>query len=940
ERNGESGALLDNAFWDDGLGAYIGTGTVTITSSKSAGFLEGNYFNNNGHYGLNIKSRKTVTVNNADAADNGWQGLSVDNSEGTSSVSVGVTAYSWQNWMGNNGFEGINILSGGTVSISRTSAGENGNAGIFVDAKGTIKLKEVAANGNTTWGAWLTNLTAARAKSVSLTDCEFDDNHNGAGVKIFSRGSVTAKGLRANRNTEDGVHIDTTAGSGKVTITYSKNTFESTFDQNGYAGISIESFGSVSVNGVSAWNNGRSGIWVFNPASRASVTVKNTRKDGFESNFGNNTWAGIYVRTLGTITLQKVNASNNGLTGADLDNCIEGAPGVCAGFGSIHIKAAKNVHNEFSVNTEFGILARSHGSINLTNVYVDDNGLDGAYLRNDYDGALGSVKIKRYSSYLENSFVNNGWNAGYTGQYDAFDELNGLTVYSNGSILLQYAGAHNNGNNCGALLRNDGSPYVRKITVQYSNFSGNGQDGLAAYARGSISLKNIGADNNGWAGAYLQNNALGGIGNITLTTSSKHRNWFNDNNQGFNAPAAGLVAASNGIISIKNVDAYNNLGTANGITLDNSTALTSKKVSATNINSGENGGDGLNILATGPVTVSGIDADNNGWDGLFISNIGFQGKVTVTTNSAHKNNWLHSNANGLFIESDGSVYMQNIDALSNGWDGIFVDNTSGTGYVTYKSTRKSNWLSDNGWSGMWIGSNGTVSVTSTRYKIVANGNGAGLASSGIDINNSTAPLPRNVTLKNIVGGGNVQYGIKVLSKGNVSATSIAAMDNGIDGFMIDNRSGMGTVALKGTNVFENNTEWGLWVDSNGAVTLYKITAVGNHIGGVMADTLSANIKFTYGTVRSNWLEGIRLNTAGNISLYYVRSFSNGHAANGDGALLFSSGVVTLKYSAFQNNWGSGVHIWHPNGSYWPTLYKTSFFGNDVDGSGDGNIEIN
>ncbi|MDO9546396.1 MAG: hypothetical protein Q7J07_06570 [Pelolinea sp.] len=50
-------------------------------------------------------------------------------------------------------------------------------------------------------------------------------------------------------------------------------------------------------------------------------------------------------------------------------------------------------------------------------------------------------------------------------------------------------------------------------------------------------------------------------------------------------------------------------------------------------------------------------------------------------------------------------------------------------------------------------------------------------------------------------------------------------------------------------------------------------------------------------------------------------------------------MVTLKNSAFQNNWNNGVEIDHVNASYWPTPINTTFFGNDVGAGGDPNISV-
>ena len=67
--NGDDGAFLSNMWWDAGVGDYIGTGTITVTSPKSGSWLQGNAFNGNGIYGLEIFSKKSVNIYNTDASE-------------------------------------------------------------------------------------------------------------------------------------------------------------------------------------------------------------------------------------------------------------------------------------------------------------------------------------------------------------------------------------------------------------------------------------------------------------------------------------------------------------------------------------------------------------------------------------------------------------------------------------------------------------------------------------------------------------------------------------------------------------------------------------------------------------------------------------------------------------------------------------------------------
>lgn len=928
--NGGNGAYLDNLIETSPM-VYTGTGSVMMTSPKSGSWLQANSFSNNGQNGLQILSRRSISVYNIFATDNGVNGTIIENSAGPGSVTVGTNTHTMTNEFKNNADFGLTIFSSGNVTVFDSEASLNILTGIDIDTGGTISLKNIDASENTELGAVLNNSSATRAKNVSITDSAFNSNQNAflGGLLVQSKGNIALKGVEGKFNAGYGVHLMNTFGSGKVSVLFSKSSDLMEFSNNGEMGLGIESFGAVIVDSISAIDNGKSGLWIYNPDSRGSVTVRNTNTTlNPNSQFINNAWAGIYIRTQGNILLTNIIAAGNGWSGADLDNCLEGAPGECGGFGGISIKASKNIQNLFDANGEFGLLALSRGSILLTNVTSIYNGLDGAYLRNDFLGSSGKITISTSGNEAPNVFSWNGTNPGYAGQFVTIAEFKGLAAKSFGNISAKNIDASENTVSGGAYLYNADSPLSRTVSVQNGTFFNNGVDGLFAWTKGSISLKDITANGNAWSGVFLDNSF--GSGNITLSSSKNYTNDFSFNNTGANTPAAGLNAFSNGTIAITNVNAMYNSNGARGINLDNSSAMASRKVSAANIYTSNNDSDGLNIVSSGPVTVTGIDAESNGGKGLVIVTQGFAGKVTLTTSAKHKTSQLNNNNNeGGLIYTDGAVYAQNLDASGNGLAGLLIDNTSGSGPVTYSAAGKSSLFNGNQAYGLQINSSGTVSVSSSKYKIFADSNGTIGNFAGIRIDNSAAPAARNVTLKNLASMNNAGAGIEVDSAGAVKMTSLTSLGNGNQGVLVVNTLGTGSVSLNGDNTLNFNTI-GLMIETNGAVTVSSLMAFGNSLDGMYVQSSDQDIKVSNATLRGNGRNGMWLNMgSGNAVLTNVVALNN----FADGARIWfdTAGTVTIKNSAFQNNSESGIEIDTLDPLYVPALSKVTAFGNDVNG---------
>ena len=230
----------------------------------------------------------------------------------------------------------------------------------------------------------------------------------------------------------------------------------------------------------------------------------------------------------------------------------------------------------------------------------------------------------------------------------------------------------------GAYLDNSGG--TGTVTVNYSTFNGNADDGLYVLSSHAISLKNITTLDNGWDGAFLENDNALTAQPVTITSV---------NNFNFNG-ATGLVVLSRGAITAGNVTAMYNSG-YNGAYLDNCDyddtsgwCLTPGSYAVTlkgSNNFSNNGYDGLEAWASGAITANNLTADHNGRNlafdsvnllgyeygaGVYLDNFGAPSAKPIAITGT--NLLTRNGATGLWLNSYGTVTVNNPTANDNGLD--------------------------------------------------------------------------------------------------------------------------------------------------------------------------------------------------------------------------------------------------------------------------------
>jgi hypothetical protein len=143
---------------------------------------------------------------------------------------------------------------------------------------------------------------------------------------------------------------------------------------------------------------------------------------------------------------------------------------------------------------------------------------------------------------------------------------------------------------------------------------------------------------------------------------------------------------------------------------------------------------------------------DNGYTGAYIDNqTGSNASVTVYKAEVNENVMK-----GLEIYSSGNVTLNNILAVNNGSNGIFIDNTYGKGTVSILGTMGDNTISDNGGSGLAVYSNNTVVID----KVIAIQNGG----NGIIVSNEDG-TNANITISNTITRLNSRDGLQLYAGG-------------------------------------------------------------------------------------------------------------------------------------------------------------------------------
>ncbi|MFN8410898.1 MAG: hypothetical protein U0Z26_00785 [Anaerolineales bacterium] len=822
-------------------------GDITLTDIVFSGVTTGSSSHT---AALNIETTKNVVLTNVNATGNtGVNGVFIDARDGVPSPVASMVT-----------------ITNGTYSNNSGAT----STGLTVFSDGAITLKDVTASANGDNGIFVTNTDAVILAGVNLTGSTLTTGNGDAGLTVNSKGAILASNLISNGNTNSGVYLDNTSGAGQaVTITGSSNQMK----YNTGVGLYILSKGVITVNSITATENGNVGVYLDNSSASTSAP-KAVFVNGTNTTF-HNANAGLSIFSVGAVTVNNLSSTYNYFSNPDglfINNINNILPQSVTLLGTFNL----------SHNAQYGLTINTSGAVIAGNITASNNGFSGASIGNTFGSSGSPVTLSG-----TNIFNTNG--------------STGLEVYSKGIITVNNLTVKDN-NDVGVYLSNisASTSTPKAVFVNGINtISNNAGTGLEIQSVGAVTVSNLSSTLNttGGLGLNINNVNIPLPQNVTLLGTMN----LSDNN------GNGLTITTSGAVTAGNITANNNTG--RGANIDNTSGTANPVTLSGAVNTFDsNSNFNLYVSSNGLITVNNLIANNSvASGGALLSNDGAASAlgVNVTGTSSFNNNHL----TGLSVYSKGNVVIYNFTASNNNYtdysNGIYVDNYaggSGTGNVTLGTTL-ANWINhaDNNYDrGIYIGSNGTV----TLFNVSASGNGYGPSTpggsnggGGLYIDNTSAVTPKSVTLNGVnTFNDNYETGLSINSKGAIVVTKVTANgnnsassnDNGAYLFNRYNSSVPQNISVLGYGEFSNNGINGLTIGTYGAVSLANITASHNTNHGIFVDnqtsaTLPRNITQTgYLTAEWNGVDGVDILSLGAISL---NNLAASHSITGYGAYL-------------------------------------------------------
>ena len=627
-----TGALIKNDY---------GTGSVTIRKPKNTDYLNGNDFNLNSEYGLQILTNGTVYIDSASASMNYWQGLVLDNAGSRGAISILNTRKDYDSCFDGNGSFGIYARTRGTITLKNLSASYNKSTGVYLD-----NCVDVGGVCQGFGGVYI------------LADSNRQNYFNGNiyyGLYVLTFGSIQIINTEASDNNLEGVYLDNDQNfaTGYVKIFVKGRDMWNVMENNGNSGLRITSNGLISIANTYCGSNGDMGIYARNSSS--------TRNIGMNLKYvyaGSNTTTGVDLRSNGNVLWSYGGAWDNKRYGAYIYNSFGWPSSITIGGSSK--EPMMFGHNGESGSGYHGLFLNSEGKITIKYTNASYNSGCGFNISNNVGITLQPVYITAVEA-------------------EGNDET-GLNVASNGSILIKGINCRQNGN-FGANLNNIYSSGPGHVTISTlgrwtsNNFDGNDNHGLWIIATGSVTLTNINANENDGNGIYISNAGYGY--SVTLNSSGDYFSVNGNTGSGLYIYSAGRVTLNNKYGFYAN----NNQGGNGGVYIDNtgSAKKDGVKIYKLEANENENGG-GLTVNSTGDFYGNWLTTLRNHANGTFIYTTA--GKVTLTG----RNRMSENTNDGLHINSDGNVTIDHIETFANEDDGIQVNSTNGKISIKFAET--------------------------------------------------------------------------------------------------------------------------------------------------------------------------------------------------------------------------------------------------------------
>jgi len=390
-----------------------------------------------------------------------------------------------------------------------------------------------------------------------------------------------------------------------------------------------------------------------------------------------------------------------------------------------------------------------------------------------------------------------------------------------------------------------------------------------------MTLTDVTVDLNTESGAFLDNCLDAGSGctataNVTIDGISSFSNNEGD----------GLTVASNGDVALSNVAANGNdgYGAELGCSCTSIGGNVTISDSTFNSNGWAVGDDGLDVAATGAITLTNVTADSNGLGGAYLIS-----DSSVTIGGASNSFSNNMDDLGIGVEAFVAITLTNVTASSNGDVGAGLLTL---GDVTINGS--SNTFDGNGFDGVAIVSAGAVSLTN----VTANDNDG----YGVNVDSIFGLVSTSVALTNVFVDGNSDGGINIATvDGSVTLTDVTATNNLDTGIYI---GGVSRDVMLTNVAADTNDEDGLDVDSVDSITITGGSFSDNSEDGIFLSTVDA-VTIQGAKIVDNGGEGIDLESI--CSCVAAQVNFNRIVGNGTYGIQYDNSGVTV--DATNNWWG-------------------------------------
>lgn len=502
------GVSLENCNYDGGNNWCQATVSKPITVSGT------NIFSNNNDNGLYILSFGAITLNNITSNYN-FEALHVDNSFGNLNAlnnTGGITLKGYGNFTGSD--HGPSFTSYGNISLTNLLVAlhtQEGGLSVYAEKPGT----------------GVANVTITGTNMVTSTK---------GGVSIYADGKVVVSNLNVT-NSDNEANIEGVLG---VTLT-GTNTFNNTALSNG---LVVTSTGPIVLSNITANGNNNSGVLInnqANPAKPMAVTLLGTNT--FNQNF---TGYGLQILSYGVVTVNKITAIDNGLEGVEIDNCdFNGSNCDNVTNSAVNILGFANVLS----NNGDGINILSNGAITTNNITSNSNNGIGFVAQNQFNNLKPmNISVKGVNSFSNNSgsglalygfgtITASNVTANFNGSSGAIldNRLSG-TFITKKSITLTGINSFNNNYYDGLNFQSSGMLTASNIYAIGNDGSANAYSGkgIIGFSNSNITLSCVVVTDNEHQGYALS----AGTNTVTL------KGLYSYNNGSADSVSAGIVTVT------------------------------------------------------------------------------------------------------------------------------------------------------------------------------------------------------------------------------------------------------------------------------------------------------------------------------------------------------------------------------------------------------------